>query len=77
MIYYVCNKSMQEKLGIHGVMSTGAPPMTRHWSQLVYAADFIFTIKDGKPVYLKNRFGDKDYFSEEDTAVMILSAVPM
>lgn len=76
MIYYVFNESIQEKFELCKVMSRFAlrPSDSRI---MIHVADFIFTIKDGKTSYVKNRFGDKDYFSEEDIAVMILSAVPM
>lgn len=77
MIYYVYNESMQERFNLCRVMSTITPHKSMPQSQLVFAADFIFAIKDGKPVYLKNRFGDKEYFPDEDIAVMILSAMPM
>lgn len=77
MIYYVYNENMQERLRLRSRVISRAVPYKTDSRVFNSAADFIFTIKDGKPVYIKNRFGDEDYFPEDDIAVMILSAMPM
>ena len=71
--YFVYNESAQERFSLNPVMKADRPTAAR----IGYAADFIFRIVNGTVEYQKNRYGDYDYFSEEDIVAMILAAVPM
>ena len=71
--YFVYGKATQERLGLSHVMSTNKKlGITSH-----HPADYIFEIRDKKVISIKDRFNNLNKFSEEDIAVMILSAVPM
>ncbi len=80
MIYYVYSTWVQKNLGLPEIGFTNGVVMQNRLFKENASADTIFTFKDNKTVYLKNRFDpipNGYQFSEEERLIIALKAVPL
>lgn len=75
MIYYVFNDAACERFGLPKYAYTFNK--LQAWAEEVRFADFIFHLINGQPVFIKNRMAKSNIFSEEDLAIIKLSARQM
>lgn len=78
MIYLLYNETIRERLGMPEIGSLCGTKYDERKFIEKALADFIFTFKDGRTVYMKNRHGaEGQQYTEEEMLLIKLKAVPL